>query len=127
MKRSMGTSLWRFTAVASIFIAVLGFGSPPDKDKGAARRTVQGIVVDGDENAIPSAIVYLQKVGSNTIESRIADDQGKYTFGSVDPNADYELHAEHDDMTSSTHRISSFDTRLILNIELKIDHQKAPK
>ena len=108
--------------LAGLILATVAFGQKPGK--GTQLRTVQGIVVDKDENGIASAIVYLEDLSSKTIKSHITDRDGHFTYSGLDPNVDYELHAEHEDMTSSTHRISSFDTRREVNIELKIDRKK---
>jgi hypothetical protein len=112
-------------AVAALLLGVAAFAQKPGK--GPQLRTVQGIVVDQDENAIPSAVVYLEDLNSKTVKSHISDPEGKFIYSGLDPNVDYELHAEHGDMTSSTHRISSFDTRLEVNVELKVDRKKTPK
>jgi hypothetical protein len=111
--------------LAGLILATVALGQKPDQ--GTQLRTVHGIVVDKDENGIASAIVYLEDLSSKTIKSHISDSGGHFTYSGLNPNVDYELHAEHGDMTSSTHRISSFDTRREVNIELKIDRKKPAK
>ena len=83
--------------------------------------------MDKDENGIASAIVYLEDLNTKTIKSHISDSDGRFSYSGLDPNVDYELHAENEEMTSSTHRISSFDTRLNVSVELKLDHKKPAK
>lgn len=111
--------------LAGLILSTAAFAQKPDK--GTHLRTVEGIVVDKDENGIASAIVYLEDLNTKTIKSHISDSDGHFSYSGLDPNVDYELHAENEDMTSSTHRISSFDSRPDVNVELKLDHKKPAK
>ena len=87
-------------------------------------RGVSGIVCDKDENPISSAVVYLKNVRTLTVRTYISGDKGEYHFSGLDPNADYEIHAEHDDLTSANHTVSSLDSRKEMNVTLKIDKEK---
>ena len=111
--------------LVGFLLAAAAFAQKPDK--GTQLRTVEGIVVDKDENGIASAIVYLEDLNTKTIKSHISDSDGHFTYSGLDPNVDYELHAENAELTSSTHRISSFDSRLVVNVELKLEHKKPAK
>jgi hypothetical protein len=111
--------------LGGLILATAAFAQKPDK--GTHLRTVEGIVVDKDENGIASAIVYLEDLNTKTVKSHISGSDGHFSYSGLDPNVDYELHAESQDMTSSTHRISSFDSRLDVNVELKLDHKKPAK
>jgi protocatechuate 3,4-dioxygenase beta subunit len=87
-------------------------------------RTIHGSVLDKSENPVPSSVVYLLNVKTESIRTYIADDMGEYRFSGLDPNVDYEVHAEHDDLTSSTRTISSFDSRRDIEVTLKLAHTK---
>jgi hypothetical protein len=87
-------------------------------------RSVRGTVIDKDENPLPSAIVHLKNVRTNDVRTYITDSAGTFRFSGLDPNIDYELHAEHDNLTSNTRTISSFDTRKEVVVPLKIDKEK---
>jgi carboxypeptidase family protein len=87
-------------------------------------RTVHGTVEDKDENPVPSGVVYLKNVKTEGVKTYIADDSGSYRFSGLDPNVDYEIHAEHNDMTSSVRTISSYDSRRDINLTLKLSHKK---
>ena len=87
-------------------------------------RTVRGTVVDKDENPMASAIVHLKNVRTMAVRTYITDSAGTFRFSGLDPNVDYELHAENDTLTSSTRTISSFDTRKEVVVPLKIDKEK---
>ena len=87
-------------------------------------RTVHGTVEDKDENPVPSGVVYLKNVKTQGVKTYIADDSGSYRFSGLDPNVDYEIHAEHNDLTSSVRTISSYDSRRDINLVLKLSHKK---
>jgi hypothetical protein len=87
-------------------------------------RAVRGTVIDKAENPIVGGIVYLKNVRTLTVKTYISDDTGQYRFSGLDPNVDYELHAEHDDQTSANRTVSSFDGRKDIVISLKIDKEK---
>ena len=88
-------------------------------------RTVHGSVVDKDENPVPSSVVYLKNVKTQGVKTYIADDSGNYRFSGLDPNVDYEIHAEHNDLESATRNISSYDSRRDINLVLKLSRKKA--
>ncbi len=87
-------------------------------------RAVRGVVIDKAENPINGAIVYLKNVRTLTVKTYISDDSGQYRFSGLDPNVDYEMHAEHDDQTSANHTVSSFDSRKDIVVSLKVDKAK---
>jgi len=96
-----------------------GQGSPVSE-----LREVRGSTVDKDEKPIASAVIYLQNVRTLTVKTYISDDHGQYHFSGLDPSVDYELHAEHNDQTSSNHTISIFNRRKEIVVILKIDKKK---
>jgi hypothetical protein len=67
----------------------------------------------------------LKNTRSNVVRSYISDDSGNYRFSGLDPNADYEIHAEKDGSTSATRTVSSFDSKKDLVVNLKIDKKKS--
>ncbi|MGD0957092.1 MAG: carboxypeptidase-like regulatory domain-containing protein [Candidatus Acidiferrales bacterium] len=87
-------------------------------------RTIHGSVVDKSENPVPASVVYLLDVKTQAVKSYFADEAGNYRFSGLDPNADYEVHAEHGDLVSSTRTVSSFDSRRDIEVVLKLSHAK---
>jgi Carboxypeptidase regulatory-like domain len=87
-------------------------------------RTVHGTVVDKNDNPAPTSIVFLLNSKTQAVRSYFADEKGEYHFTGLDPNVDYEIHAERGNMTSSTRTISSFDSRHDIDLTLKLAHQK---
>jgi hypothetical protein len=116
------------SAIVVLFVLLAAFSSSAqtkDEKKAEAQlRIVHGIVQDKDENPIPSSVVYLLNVKSQAVKTSFTDDKGLYRFSGLDPNVDYEIHAEHGDMTSSTRTISSFDSRRDIEVNLKVTKNK---
>jgi hypothetical protein len=90
-------------------------------------RTVRGTVVDKQEAPVDSAVVYLKNVRTQDITTHISDKEGQFRFSGLDLNADYEIHAEHEGMTSASRSVSNFDNRKEFVLTLKLDRKKAEK
>jgi hypothetical protein len=101
--------------------------SKQDKKAEAELRTIHGKVLDKDDNPAPSSIVYLLNRRTQAVRTYIADGTGSYRFSGLDPNADYEAHAENADLASGTRAISSFDSRRDMELTFKLTHKKPPK
>jgi hypothetical protein len=100
--------------------------SAQDKKREADLKTVHGHVVDVSDNPVPTGIVYLKNTSSQNIKTYIADDSGVFRFSGLDPNTDYEIYAERNDMCSVSRTISNYDSRKDIDISLKLAH-KCPK
>jgi len=111
-------------AIVLILAAAAAIAAQQDKKKEAQLRTVHGTVMDARQTAVADSIVYLKNTRTEDIKTHIADSAGLYRFSGLDPNVDYEIHAEHNDMTSATHSISSFDSRKDIDIVLKLDKKR---
>jgi hypothetical protein len=117
--------LFRFVVLMALGIAIALPAAAQDKKSDAELRTIRGTVLDKDETPRPSGVVYLLNVKTQAVKTYIADDAGNYRFSGLDPNVDYEVHAEHDDMTSPTRTISSFDSRRDVELVLKLSRKKS--
>ncbi len=109
-------------AVVLFFFAALG--SAQDKKHEAQLRTVRGVVTDKSDSPLSGSVVFLKNGRTNSVRSSYTDDTGNYRFSGLDPNADYELHAEKEGAKSSTRTISSFDGRKDIVLNLKIEKKK---
>lgn len=98
-----------------------------NQNSGTELRTVHGVVLDKKENPVPSSIVYLLNTKTQAVRTYIADSAGHYRFSGLDPNIDYQVHAEHGDLTSSTHTVSSFDSRRDIEVVLTLAHKKSSR
>ena len=115
--------LW-FAMVMAIFGVAVAAAGAPNQNSQTELRTVHGVVLDKNDNPVTSSIVYLLNTKTQDVRTYIADANGQYRFSGLDPNIDYEIHAEHGDMTSSTQTVSSFDSRRDIEMVLKLSHPK---
>ena len=127
--RSSGHRISVQRLLVILLLAPVAAGSPfsalaQDKKAESQLRTVHGSAVDKNDNPVPSSVIYLLNLKTQSVTTRIADDSGNYRFSGLDPNADYEVHAEHDEWTSSTRTVSSFDSRRDIEVILKLSHKK---
>ena len=114
-----------FPPTLSLLLVLPLAAQTKDQKKAEAQlRTVHGSVVDKSDNAIASSVIYLKNLKSQAVKTYIADDTGHYRFSGLDPNADYEIHAEHGDSTSPTRTVSSYDTRRDIEVTLKLSRKK---
>jgi len=104
-------------------LAFAGNAQNPKHD--SQLKTVRGVVMDKSENPVSASVVFLKNVRTNQVKSYIADNQGNYRFSGLDPNSDYELHAEKDGAKSQTRNVSSFDARLDIVLNLKLAPKKS--
>ena len=113
----------RFLFVFAI-LAMASVAVAQDAKREAQLRTVHGIVQDKSENLVSESVVFLKNTRTNVVRSSYTDSTGKYRFSGLDPNADYEIHAEKDGAKSATHTITSYDNRKDITLTLKIDRKK---
>jgi hypothetical protein len=123
-------SVFQVAAVLMLGLLVAMPARAQDESKAQKRAEAQlkvlhGSVIDKSENPVPSGVVYLKNVKSQAVKTYIADESGNYRFSGLDPNVDYEIHAEHDDMTSSIRTVSSFDSRRDIEVTLKLSKKKS--
>lgn len=119
-------SLWRRISGLLVILALCAaVGAAQDKKREAQLRTVRGVVEDKSDNPISSSVVFLKNLRTNSVRSSYTDDTGNFRFSGLDPNADYELHAEKEGAKSTTRTVSSFDSRKDIVLNLKIDKKKS--
>lgn len=111
-----------FLPVALVAWCVL-LGAPA-YSQSSQLRTVHGEVVDKSDNPAPKSVVYLLNTKTQAVRTYFADEKGEYHFSGLDPNVDYEVHAELGHSVSSTHKISSYDSRRDIDMTLKLAHEK---
>lgn len=112
---------WAFAAL--LLVSALAFAQGSRREPHL--RTVRGVTLDKDDSPVAGAVVFLKNMRTQAVHSRIADDAGVFRFSGLDPNADYEIHAEKDGAKSATRAVSSFDTRKEIVVNLKIDRKRA--
>lgn len=111
--------------VFSLLFLFVFTGATQDSKKETQLRTVRGVVTDKSENPLSNSVVFLKNLRTNAVRSNFADTEGNYRFSGLDPNADYEVHAEFEGAKSPVRNVSSLDSRKEMIINLKIDRRKS--
>jgi hypothetical protein len=107
-----------------VLLLCAGQAAAQGSKKETQLRTVRGIVADKADKPIQNAVVFLKNLRTNVVLSHFTDDQGNYRFSGLDPNVDYEIHAEADDLKSAPRTVTSLDSRKEITVNLKLDRKK---
>jgi hypothetical protein len=86
-------------------------------------RTVQGKVVDEQNRAVASAVVYLRDDRTNSVRTYITNSSGHYRFSWLGEYDDYELEAQAKNFHSHRHTISQWDMHREFVIDLKLERK----
>ncbi len=100
------------------------FGRDTKKDK---TRLLTGKVLDGGDNPLPNAVVYLTNTHTRSVKTYIVGPDGTYRFPALQPTIDYEVYAQYNNRKSGTKTVSQFDDRTQVYISLKIDTKAETK
>lgn len=84
-------------------------------------RLLSGKVLDGGDNPLPNAIVYLTNTHTRSVKTYIVGPDGTYRFPALQPAIDYEVYAQYENRKSGTKTVSQFDDRAQVNINLKVN------
>lgn len=121
MKRLLAILL---AAIAMSFVSTFALAAAEPavafKDPQDRTRTLTGRVLDRQDQPLEKAVVYLKNTKSLVVKTYITDPDGSYRFPALSPNVDYEVYAEHNGARSDTKTLSSFDTRKVVNITLRV-------
>lgn len=94
------------------------FGREPKKED--KTRLLTGKVLDGGDNPLPNAVVYLTNTHTRSVKTYIVGPDGAYRFPALQPTIDYEVYAQYNNRKSGTKTVSQFDDRQQVYISLKI-------
>jgi hypothetical protein len=94
------------------------FGRSSKQDK---TRLLTGKVLDGGDNPLPNAVVYLTNTHTRSVKTYIVGPDGAYRFPALQPTIDYEVYAQYNNRKSGTKTVSQFDDRPQVYVSLKID------
>ena len=90
-------------------------------------RLLTGKVLDGSDNPLPNAVVYLTNTHTRTVKTYIVGADGTYRFPALQPSLDYEVYAQYNNRKSGTKTVSQFDNRPQVYISLKINTKTETK
>jgi hypothetical protein len=109
-------------------------GNPPlfqgdKKEKGDDEnvRSVQGAVRDNTDQLVEGAVVKLKDTKTLRVRSFITQKDGVYRFHGLSTNVDYQIWADHQDMTTDQRTLSVFDSRRQAVVNLKLDKKREDK
>lgn len=127
-KRNSLASIYRGFDALVVCLLLGGTASLARAGQGRAQlRTVRGTVVDSTGAPVDGAVVYLKNMKTLSVRTHISPRNGEYRFSGLDPNVNYQIHAEHHGLTSASHTISNFDSNPNFVILLKVDRKKSSK
>lgn len=110
--------------IAAAILVLATLTSAQNSKKESQLRTVRGVVTDKSEKPIQNSVVFLKNLRTNVVLSHFTDEQGSYRFTGLDPNVDYEIHAESGDQKSAPRTVTSLDSRKEMTLNLKLDRKK---
>jgi hypothetical protein len=108
-------------AACALLLALSGLAtaSPDKKDKNAGR-LLYGKVLDGQDNPLVNAVVYLTNTRTRAVKTYIVSQDGTYRFPALSTAVDYEVYAQYNGHKSDTKSVSQFDDRSQVYIDLRI-------
>jgi hypothetical protein len=106
------------TLLASLPSLAPAFAKDKDTTPG---RLLTGKVLDKQDNPVPNAVVYVTDTRSRAVKTYIVGADGTYRFPSLAANVDYEIYAQVNGKTSDTKKMSQFDDRKQVKIDLRLD------
>jgi hypothetical protein len=111
--------MWRKSSWAVLLSLGLGALLLAQPDTGT--RSVEGRVLDSFGHIVVGAVVQIKDMKSLQVRSFITQDAGAYHFVGLSPNADYELTASKEGITSRVKdlRSSSSRKKTVIDLTLK--------
>jgi Carboxypeptidase regulatory-like domain len=84
-------------------------------------RLLTGKVLDKQDNPVANAVVYVTDSRTRAVKTYIVGADGIYRFPALAANVDYEIYAQVNGKTSDTKKMSQFDDRKQVKIDLRIN------
>jgi hypothetical protein len=107
-----------YTSKSALAAPAQLFGRDAKKEK---TRLLTGKVLDGGDNPLPNAVVYLTNTHTRSVKTYIVGPDGAYRFPALQPTIDYEVYAQFNNRKSGTKTVSQFDDRAEVYISLKVN------
>jgi Carboxypeptidase regulatory-like domain len=120
-RSKFATGTW---LLSCFFLLLLTGAASQAQNIGQSVRVVQGVVRNEGDQPFANAVVYLQNQKSLEVRTYITEADGRYRFGQLGSDVDYQLWAEFKGKKSKTRSISSFDSKKQFLFDLKIDTSK---
>jgi len=109
-------------ASCALLVALCGLAhAAPDKKDKNAGRLLYGKVLDGRDNPVVNAVVYLTNTRTRAVKTYIVGPDGTFRFPALSTATDYEVYAQFKTHKSDTKSVSQFDDRSQVYLNLKVD------
>ena len=108
------------TVLSTALSTAIAGQTKKQKQEDAAARSLEGVVLDAQENFVTGAVVKLEDMRTLQVRSFITKEDGKYHFSGLKTEVEYQVRADYMDLTSGWKRLSIFDTRKVASINLKV-------
>jgi len=95
--------------------------SPDKKGDKPVGKLLFGKVLDGDDNPLPDAVVYVTNTRTRAVKTYIVGKDGAFRFPALASAVDYEVYAQFNGHKSDTKSVSQFDDRSQVSLVLKIN------
>jgi|SRR5450432_3274681 hypothetical protein len=102
----------------TLLAALPSFAKDKDTTPG---RLLTGKVLDKQDNPVANAVVYVTDARTRAVKTYIVGPDGTYRFPALSANVDYEIYAQLDGKSSDTKKMSQFDDRKQVKIDLRLD------
>lgn len=116
-------SVMKAAALFSLILLILSgcLNALPDKKEKTVGRLLYGKVLDGNDNPLSDAVVYVTNTRTRAVKTYIVGKDGVYRFPALSTAVDYEIYAQFNNHKSDTKSVSQFDDRSQVYLVLKID------
>jgi len=111
----------RLLLAALLTITLLALPSFAKEKDTTPGRLLTGKVLDKQDNPVANAVVYVTDSRTRAVKTYIVGADGIYRFPALAANVDYEIYAQVNGKTSDTKKMSQFDDRKQVKIDLRID------
>ena len=118
--RSVITIAALCTLLLGVFCSAV-YASPDKKSEKPSGRLLLGKVLDGNDNPLPDAVVYVTNTRTRAIRTYIVGKDGTYRFPALTNAVDYEVYAQFNNQKSDTKSVSQFDDRSQVYLVLRIN------
>ena len=123
----ISASRWRVLAMATVVVCCLAAVAGPAlfaKEKKPITKTISGAVLDANENGLVDAAVSITDLQSKKKFTTVSKEGGQFQFANLSPQHDYEVQAIYKDLSSEVRKVTSFDSRLRVVLNLRIPPPK---
>ncbi len=114
-------------SAALLSLGVAQIQAPVTPQAGSAAvslRSIEGVVTDASKTPVPAAEVLLKDTKTLQVRSYLVQKDGRYHFDGLSTDVNYELRAQHGDLTSKVKTVSVFDSHAVVKLDLKINKKK---